>query len=68
MANETSLNVTAKRFNDNQKVYGPTPDPLESYHIGPVVINPINVNYNGLYFLKEAIPYTFQTWTHFRAS
>ena len=52
MANETSPNVTANGFNNDQKV-----DPLESYHIGPVVINPINVNYNGLYFPKEAIPY-----------
>ena len=52
MANETSPNVTVNGFNNDQKV-----DPLESYHIGPVVINPINVNYNGLYFPKEAIPY-----------
>ena len=53
MTNETSPNITAKGFNNDQKVDGQTP-----YHIGPVLINPINVNVNGLYF---PIPYTI--WT-----
>ena len=52
MANDTSLNVTAKGLNIDQKVDG------NPYHIGPVLINPINVNVNGLYF---PIPYTI--WT-----
>ena len=47
MANETSSNVTTKGLIGQQTVDLKSDT---SYHVGPVVINPINVNYNGLYF------------------